>query len=151
MFEQFTVDARAVVASANEEAQLRGDRRISTEHLFLGVLRGQDTRAARALGVDLASARAALDALDRTALAVVGIDVEGVEQAQIPASRKRTPYTSGARSIVKRSVAEARKAGSRHIGSDHLLLAILTCKRPDPAAELMEHLHIDPTAVRDHM
>ncbi|TJZ54168.1 hypothetical protein FCH28_13355 [Streptomyces piniterrae] len=151
MFEQFTSDARAVVASANEEARLRGDRRISTEHLLLGVLRVQDSGAARALGVDLAAARAALDALDRMALAVVGIDVEGVEQAPIPASRKRTPYTSGARSILKRSVAEARKAGSRHIGSGHVLLAILTCKRPDPAAELMDHLHIDPTAVRDRM
>lgn len=65
------------------------------------------------------------------------------------ASRKRTPYTSGARSIVTRGVAEARKAGSRQIGPDHLLRAILAGKRPDPAVELMEHLSIDPAAVRD--
>ncbi len=151
MFEQFTADARAVVASAHEEARLRGDRRISTEHLLLGVLRDRDSGAARALGVDLAAARAALDALDRTALAVVGIDAAGVERAPIPASPKRTPYTSGARSIVKRGVAEARKAGSRGIGSNHLLLAILVCGRPDPAAELMEHLGIEPAVVRDRL
>ncbi|MER5933942.1 Clp protease N-terminal domain-containing protein [Streptomyces sp. NPDC002054] len=149
MFEQFTADARAAVTSAHEEARLRGDRRLGTEHLLLGVLR--DSVAARVLGVDLVAARAALDALDRTALAAVGIDVQGIERAPIPASRKRTPYTSGARSVIKRTVTEAREAGSRRIGPDHLLLAILSCERPDPAAELMEQLHIDPVAVRDRM
>jgi ATP-dependent Clp protease ATP-binding subunit ClpA len=112
------------------------------------VLRAQDSGAARALGVDLAAARAALDDLDRAALAVVGIDVRGIERAPTPASRKRTPYTSAARSVVTRSAAEARRTGSRRIGPDHLLLALLTCQRPDPAAELMAHLHIAPAAVR---
>ncbi|ADP81678.1 Clp protease N-terminal domain-containing protein [Pseudofrankia inefficax] len=72
---RFGPGAREVIGSAVAEARLRGDRRIGTEHLLLGVLRHPDTAAARALAVDLADARAALGALDREALAVLGIDV----------------------------------------------------------------------------
>jgi hypothetical protein len=32
-----------------------------------------------------------------------------------------------------------------------MLLAILTCEQPDPAAELMAKLGIDPAVVRDRM
>ncbi|WP_369201478.1 Clp protease N-terminal domain-containing protein [Streptomyces sp. PU-14G] len=77
MFVQFTTGARTAVSSAHEEARLRGDRRIGTEHLLLGVL----------------------NVPDRTALAAIGIDIEGVERAPIPVSRKRTPSSSGARRL----------------------------------------------------
>ncbi|MER6077605.1 Clp protease N-terminal domain-containing protein [Streptomyces sp. NPDC001833] len=146
MFEQFAAEARATVASALEETTLRGDRRIGTEHLLLGVL--HDPGAVRALGTDLETARAALDALDRSALAVVGIDVQGIDRAPIPASRKRTPFTSGARAVLPRALAETKKAHSRRITPDHLLLALLGCERPDPAAELLTELGIDRAAVR---
>src|SRR5262245_29909452 len=59
----------AVVRSALEEARRRGDRRLSTEHLLLALLYDPAAAPARALGVDLETARAALDALDRAALA----------------------------------------------------------------------------------
>ncbi|MEU9406297.1 Clp protease N-terminal domain-containing protein [Streptomyces sp. NPDC048281] len=146
MFEQFAAEARATVASALEETTLRGDRRIGTEHLLLGVL--HDPGAVRALGTDLETARAALDALDRSALAVVGVDVRGIERAPIPVSRKRTPFTSGARAVLPRALAETKKAHSRRITPEHLLLALLGCERPDPAAELLTELAIDRTAVR---
>ncbi|MFD8813962.1 Clp protease N-terminal domain-containing protein [Streptomyces sp. NPDC059627] len=146
MFEQFAAEARATVASALDETTLRGDRRIGTEHLLLGVL--HEPRAVRALGTDLETARAALDTLDRAALAVVGIDVHGIERAPTPASRKRTPFTSGARAVLPRALAETRKAGSRRITPEHLLLALLDCERPDPAADLLTELGIDRAAVR---
>lgn len=44
-----------------------------------------------------------------------------------------------------------KKAGSRRITPEHLLLAILDCERPDPAAELMEQLGIDRAAVRERI
>ncbi|MFE3164479.1 Clp protease N-terminal domain-containing protein [Streptomyces sp. NPDC059224] len=146
MFEQFAAEARATVAAALEETTLRGDRRIGTEHLLLGVL--HDPGAVRALGTGLETARAALDALDRTALAVVGVDVRGIERAPVPASRKRTPLTSGARAVLPRALAETRKARSRRITPEHLLLALLDCERPDPAADLLTELGVDRPAVR---
>ncbi|MFB7502077.1 Clp protease N-terminal domain-containing protein [Streptomyces broussonetiae] len=149
MFEQFAAGARAAVTSALDEATLRGDRRIGTEHLLLGVL--HEPGSVRALGTDLETARAALDALDRSALAVVGIDVQGIERPPIPASRKRTPFTSGARAVLPRALAETRRAGSRRISPEHLLLALLDCEQSDPVAELMAGLGIDRAAVRERM
>ncbi|MEU7024042.1 Clp protease N-terminal domain-containing protein [Streptomyces sp. NPDC046203] len=149
MFEQFAAGARESVASALGEAALRGDRRIGTEHLLLGVL--HEPGAARALGTDLETVRAALDALDRFALAVVGIDIRGIARPPIPASRKRTPFTSGARAVLPRALAETRKAGGRRITPEHLLLALLDRERPDPAAEVMAELGIDRAAVRERV
>lgn len=151
MFEQFASEARTAVSSAVEEARLRGDRRIGTEHLLLGVLHLPGSAAARALGIDLEAARTALDDLDQSALAAIGIDVQGVERPAIPASRKRTPFTSAARSVVQRSLAEAKRAGSRRIKLEHLLLAIIDCEQPDPVAEVLERLGTDGPAVRERI
>ncbi|MFC9669747.1 MULTISPECIES: Clp protease N-terminal domain-containing protein [unclassified Streptomyces] len=149
MFEQFAADAREAVTSALSEATLRGDRRIGTEHLLLGVL--HEPSSVEALGADLETARAALDALDGSALAAVGIDIQGIERPPIPASRKRTPFTSGARAVLPRALSETRKARRRRITPEHLLLALLDCEQPDPAAELMAQLGIDRAAVRDRI
>ena len=64
-----------VYRQASAEAKRRGDRRVSTEHIALAMLVDPDSETARALGVSLASARAALDTLDREALTSVGIEV----------------------------------------------------------------------------
>ncbi|MDT3441613.1 MULTISPECIES: Clp protease N-terminal domain-containing protein [unclassified Pseudofrankia] len=78
---RFAAGARGVVGAALAEARLRGDRRIGTEHLLLGVLHHPDTEAARALGVDLPAARSALAALDQAALAALGIAVGALAPA----------------------------------------------------------------------
>ncbi|MFR9797860.1 Clp protease N-terminal domain-containing protein [Streptomyces sp. MS06] len=149
MFEQFAAGAREAVTAALGEAARRGDRRIGTEHLLLGVL--HEPGSARVLGTDLERARAALDALDQSALAAVGVDVQGVERTPTPPSRKRTPFTSGARAVLPRALAETRKAGSRRIAPEHLLLALLDCEQPDPVGELMARLDIDRAAVRNRI
>ncbi|MEU0402061.1 Clp protease N-terminal domain-containing protein [Streptomyces sp. NPDC006197] len=149
MFEQFAAGARASVTSALGEAALRGDRRMGTDHLLLGLL--HEPGSVRALGAGLETARAALDALDRSALAAVGIDVHGIDRPPIPASRKRTPFSSGARAVLSRALAETREAGSRRIAPEHLLLALLDCKEPDPAAELIARLGTDRAAVRERL
>lgn len=63
----------------------------------------------RCLGFGLDDARAALEGLDRSALAAIGIDVEGVERPPVPLSRKRTPFTSGARSVLPHALVEVKK------------------------------------------
>ena len=74
MFEHFAAGARTAVTAALEEARHRGDRRLGTEHLLLGVLHARELDPLGELGLDLPRARAALAALDVAALAAVGMD-----------------------------------------------------------------------------
>lgn len=65
-----------------------------------------------------------------------------------PFGRYLPPLTSGAREVFKQAAAEARASESRRIDTAHFLLALLSLRRPDPAAELLDALGIDPPAVR---
>jgi ATP-dependent Clp protease ATP-binding subunit ClpA len=153
MVKRLSEDARRLVlAAAAEEARRRGDRRLGTDHLLLGLLHEEAGEAANALGVDLASARAAQDALDRAALAAVGIHANGLGPMEEPGGAgRRLPLTSGARAVFKRAVEQARPRKRGRIGTGHFLLALLACQRPDPAAELLHELGVDPAVVRDRL
>ncbi len=61
--------------AARHEARRRGDHKVGTEHLVLALL--MEPALAGALGADLASARAQLEALDRDALGAVGVVLTG--------------------------------------------------------------------------
>ncbi|WIY02628.1 Clp protease N-terminal domain-containing protein [Amycolatopsis mongoliensis] len=129
-----------VVTAALEESRRRGDRRLGTEHLLLGLL--HDPGSARALGKNLDEARAALDRLDRVALAALGIEVEGLRPAAVPVKRGRLSpgaLTSNARAAVNK--AKPREPAG-------LLRALLTVPPPDPAADLLAELGVDREAVR---
>jgi Clp amino terminal domain, pathogenicity island component len=123
-----------VLRGALAEARLRGDRRVGTEHLLLGLLRHPETAAAQAIGVDLFAARRALATLDAEALALIGIDVAatplaadaptsadeaaplglcGFEPPRQPGpptpeqvARLRAALSSGARAVLSRAVVE---------------------------------------------
>ena len=140
----------AAVTAALEESRRRGDRRLGTEHLLLGLLHDPDGVPARALGVDLDAARAALDRLDRAALAALGIDVEGLRPAVVPPRRGRlTPgaLTSNARAVVNAAI----RGVPRPRDPAGLLRALLTVSPPDPAADLLAELGVDRQAVRKRL
>jgi Clp amino terminal domain, pathogenicity island component len=80
---------------AREEARRRGDRRVGTGHLVLGLLREPDV--AQVLGCDLGAAREALNALDRDALVAVGID-RALDAPPVPT---REPALRGGRPTLK--------------------------------------------------
>ena len=140
-----------VVNAALDEARLRGDRRMGTEHLLLGLLRAPTSEPARALGVDVLTARAGLDELELAALRSIGIDGDLVRGlAELP--RRHPPLTvaaltSGARTVVRLAV-DATTARTRPDAPRHLLLALLDRDRPDPVAALFAQLGIDRAAVR---
>ncbi len=156
MVRRLSADARRqVLTSAAQEARRCGDRRIGTDHLLLGLLDEPNSLATRILGVDLESARGTSAGLDRAALAAIGLEVGDVGHLRPPPRpvrpRRLPPLTSGARAVLKRSIIEARAAGARSIESRSLLLGILACKCPDPAAELLAALGIDPAEARDRL
>ncbi|MET1071690.1 MAG: Clp protease N-terminal domain-containing protein [Umezawaea sp.] len=141
---------RLVVAAAFDEARGRGDRRVGTEHLLLGLLRDPD--AAEAFGVDLATARAALEESDREALGALGIHLGAVDHVTPPKhpSIPASALTSAARAVLARGAARTTLTiGSA--GPTRLAVALLDRPRPDPAAELLLRLGVDRTAVRTRL
>ena len=147
MFERFTKDARLVVTHAVAEAQNRGDSRIGTEHLLIGVA---NTRSLEDLMPDVESIRDELDRIDREALASVGLDPALIEAAG-PARIKRSghiPFTNGAKEILKDALRAALDLGHRHIGVDHIAVALTEIEGPDRATAVLYGLDLDPASLR---
>jgi ATP-dependent Clp protease ATP-binding subunit ClpA len=133
----------ATFADAQVEARRRGDRKVGTEHLLLALL--HDPASATAIGCDLASARAALETLDATALAAVGMD--GLPSAPpIPhRERGRLPLTPSAKAVI---VDAMRERDRQRLAPRHVLAALLGRRRPDPAADLLVVLGLDAATIR---
>lgn len=136
-----------VVTAALEETRRRGDRRIGTQHLLLGLLHAPDPLTERALGVDLDTARAALNALDDEALAAIGLVVERRPPPVPHPPVTVSALTSNARAVVKQAV-NATTTRTRYTAPEHLLRALLDREYPDPVAQLLTRLGIDSTAAR---
>jgi ATP-dependent Clp protease ATP-binding subunit ClpA len=151
MVNQFTRSARAAVQAAVEEAQRRGDARIGTEHLLLGLLHEADSAAVRAVGVDLDTARRALEAMDVDALAAVGIDVGGLAPVPLTPARGHRRFTAAAKAVMRRTLAEAARRRGRRLESTDMLLALLDCGPRDPAGQLLGRLGVDPSVVRSRL
>ncbi|MEV0234537.1 Clp protease N-terminal domain-containing protein [Nonomuraea sp. NPDC050786] len=139
-----------IVKSAFEEARQRGDRRVGTEHLLLGAL--HDADLARALGVDVAGARAGLEELDRAALRMLGLEVGDMPRTP----RKHPPVpstglTSSARAVINQAIKGTTMKTRAVEGPRQLVLTLLAQVRPDPVAQLIDQLGIDRTAARSRV
>jgi len=145
MFERFAVGARAAVTASAEEARRRGDRRIGTDHLLMGLLHDADT--ADVLGVTVEAAREKSAAMDRDALAAIGIDLGGYSPSPKIKVGIRTPFTSGSRAVMERTLRLTTAEKSRRIAPKHLMLALLERQQPDPAATLLAELGVDRAEV----
>jgi hypothetical protein len=146
---------------AREEARRRGDRKVGTEHLILGLLR--EPVLAEALECDLQTARDALDAMDHDALAAVGIGPafnappipidEPIKRSSRPTFkdvlRDRLPMTPTAKRAMEQSYKEMRRG--HQLGPQELLLTVLELEPPDPAAALITALGIDRAATRQRL
>jgi ATP-dependent Clp protease ATP-binding subunit ClpA len=159
MFERFAQSTKAALEGARNEAERRGDRRIGSDHLLIALL--QDDATAQFVGVSADAARAAADELDRSALSAIGLTVgDGTytpatytPAAYTPAgrgaSRKSvTSITRGAKGVIEQSMAHAASVKARVVSSEHMLLALLDKKQPDPAAALLAALPVDHAALR---
>ena len=146
---------------AREEARARGDRRVGTEHLVLGLLR--EPGLAEVIGHDLRSARQTLADMDRAALTAVGLDVE-LDAPAIPmreptrvAGRPRLkavladrlPLTPGAKRALEVTGKDLRRG--RSVDPNQVMLAILSLRAPDPAAALLDELGVDRAAARERL
>ena len=136
MVEKFSGRARKVMELANKEALRFGHDSIDTEHVLLGLLEegsGVGANVLNQMAVDLRKVR--LEAQRRMKsnpdLVVVG----------------KLPMTSAVRRVVENAVREARELQHSYVGTEHLLLGLLSV--PDcVAAQVLGALGLTLTKVR---
>jgi ATP-dependent Clp protease ATP-binding subunit ClpA len=154
MFERFTDAARATVVAAQDRARELGHSEIGAEHLLLALLADETGVAAQVLQdlhVDESALRAEVQAVnspDAEALSTLGIDLDEVRRRaeatfgagalSRPRRQRRglfgrryssgghLPFTDEARSALERSLHEAVALRHAYIGSEHLLLGLLS-------------------------
>jgi hypothetical protein len=115
MFERFTDRARRAVVLAQEEARLLQHNYIGTEHILLGLIHLGDGIAAQALS------RFGLT------LDVVRLQVReeiGAGQQEPPSAS--IPFTPRSKKILELSLREALSLGHNYIGTEHLLLGLIS-------------------------
>src|SRR5690242_4351079 len=114
MFERFTTRARRVVVLSQEEATQLHHNYIGTEHILLGLLGEQGGLASQALtglGMSLEGARK---------------DVTDLIGLGSTAPTGRIPFTPRAKKTLELALREALQLNHDYIGTEHLLLGILT-------------------------
>ena len=127
MFERYTEKARRVIFFARYEASMFGSPYIETEHVLLGLLRED-----RALtSVVLPSAKS-IDAI-RTE----------IEKRTTPREKTSVsvdlPLSNESMRVLTYAAEEAERFGHKHIGSEHLLLGLLSEKGAFAAYLLNSH------------
>jgi ATP-dependent Clp protease ATP-binding subunit ClpA len=141
-----TAEARKAVRCARDEARAAGVTVVGTEHLLLGVLRaGPNSQAARALadeGVMLDGARAALAPTLTEEDEAVSVSSSDTAEAA-----RATGVSPLARTCLEGSLREAVRRNDRHLGLDHLLLALVS-RDDGGAARTLERLGTSAAAVR---
>ena len=146
MFERFRADAVKVVHAAVAEAQRCDDPVISAEHLLLGIAAAPG--GPRLLGVHPDDVRGARSDRDRDALAAVGIDVAlAADVAGGPRRRRHRRFTRDAKGVLEEALRQAIALQQRHIGVEHLVLA-LTARRDDDVVRLLDRLGVDADRLR---
>src|SRR5947207_11669922 len=113
MWQRFTRRARRVGCFAQEEAGRRGENSVSTEHLRLGLVRENDSVAARILdrlGVSLGRIRSEIERQVTRGDGRLGQDMQ---------------LTPRAKRVIDLAYDEARQLNNNYIGTEHLLLGLI--------------------------
>jgi len=113
MWQRFTERARKVVFYAQEEAHKFGEGYVSTEHLLLGLVRENDSVAARVL--------------ERLNVGLSRIRTEVEKQLPRGDSRQtqELSLTPRAKRVIDLAYDEARNLNNNYIGTEHLLLGLI--------------------------
>ena len=114
MFERLSDRARRALVLAQDEARRLNHSFIGTEHLLLGLLHegeGVAAKALESLGVPLESARRSVEAtVGRGSTAPSG----------------SPPFTPRMKKVLELSLSEAVGHGQEHVGTEHLLLGLVS-------------------------
>jgi ATP-dependent Clp protease ATP-binding subunit ClpC len=134
VFEHFDERAREVIVLAQDEARLLKHNYLGTEHLLLGLLRS-DGVASRVLeSFDIA--------VEDIRLQVVRVVGQGDETFT-----GQIPFTPRAKRVLEHSLRESVTRGHGYIGTEHILLGVVT-EDEGVAAKVLVDFDADPQMVR---
>ncbi len=141
MFERFTNYARRVIVLSQEEARQLHHNYIGTEHIVLGLLgehNGLAHKVLSELGMSIEGARA---------------DVRELVGESKSEHAERIPFTPRAKKTLERALRQALALGHDHIGTEHLLLGVITDTDSVGAKVIKKHadLLVVRTAVLDQL
>ncbi|NQT54484.1 AAA family ATPase, partial [bacterium] len=140
MFDRFTERARKVMSLARLEAQRFYHDYVSTEHVLLALVKegtGVASVVLKKMGVELKEIRNEIE--------------KKVERGPHPVpSGQQLPYTPRAKRVLELSLEEARTLGHHYIGTEHLLLGLLS-EHDSPAAQALTALGLKLEDVRDEI
>ncbi|MFE9880894.1 Clp protease N-terminal domain-containing protein [Streptomyces sp. NPDC005784] len=128
-FERFTVEARKVVVTAQEEARLLKHNYIGTEHILLGLLDAPDSMAAKVLhqlGYDKETAQ---------------VDIAAVVKPGTQELSGHIPFAPRAKKTLDLALREAVQLHHTYIGTEHILLALVREGEGVGAKVLAERIH----------
>jgi len=141
---------------ASEEARRRGDRRIGTDHVLLGLL--DEPSIEVVLGASLQQARQALESLDHEALGALGMgsatDAPPLPMRAVPKrptiravmTKDRFRMTPAAKKVLEEAVKPLRR--KTQVTAQQVLAQILALQPPDPATALLGALGVNTPEVR---
>ena len=131
-------EARRSVQLAREEAERLGQPAVGTEHILLGILRSEDSLAARALNAEGVTLEAARNCLQTT--------MPGILLSVLERPAEEYAVSTHARRIIEGARREASRRGESRIGAEHLLLALLADSRTG-AVQTLEQCRTSPARV----
>jgi ATP-dependent Clp protease ATP-binding subunit ClpC len=136
VFERFTEEARQVVVHAQEETLALRQSKLGTEHLLLGLLRVENTNAARLLkqrGVTIERVRGLV------------IEIVGAGESEASGS---IPFTPDAKNVLDAAVRASVGRRIASVGPEHLLLGLVS-DEDSVGARILLDLDADGAALRD--
>ena len=129
---RFTERAKRVIDLARQEAGRLGHDNIGTEHLLLGLVRlgeGVAVEVLKGFGIDLESIRIAVEKI--------------VPKGAATLKMGEIPFTPRAKKVLEKIVVEeARRLGHNYVGTEHILLALIS-EGEGVAAQVLLNLGVD--------
>jgi ATP-dependent Clp protease ATP-binding subunit ClpA len=145
----FTPPAKRVIELAFAEARALNHYYIGTEHLLLGLVRERDGIAARVLtdlGVRYQDLRSAISSLRPTKPETSTREVPAEMMTQTQGAMWE-PFTKDARRTIVLAQKEAARLGNNYMGTEHLLLGIIS-EGESVAAKVLETGGVDLAKAR---
>src|SRR5258707_7341981 len=137
MFEKFTNRSKRVVVLAQEEARALNHDHIGSEHILLGLIdegEGVAVKALESQGINL-------EALRQQVKQIIG------HGQQAPS---HLPFTAGTRKVLALSLREASELGHGYIGTEHILLGLIS-EEAGVAAQVLAQLGVNADGTRQQV